>query len=67
MNNKTTAHNRHIFRPLVLLKIRFKKDQNVFSKKILTSVNLDNFSNTKIFWFLQKTLSSGGKKENFMK
>ena len=49
-------------RSFPISKRSFQKDESVFSKKNYLQQSLTNFPNIKIFWFLQKTLTSAGKK-----
>ena len=51
---QVAGHHRHIFCPLTLLKISFKKYESVFFKKMLSSANFDNFSKLNIFLICAK-------------
>ena len=64
LKNKTAGHHWHIFCPPFLLRDTFQKDESVLSKKYYLQQILIIFPNLKFlfFWFLQKTLNSGGKK-----
>ena len=59
------GHHRHIFCPLILLQIRFRKTKVFFRKKILSSANFIDFSKFKIFTISAKTLISGGKRPSY--
>ena len=56
-NNKAVGHHRHIFRPLILLKMPFKRLIMFFFQKILSSSNFAIFPDWKTFWifFCKKT------------